>query len=845
VRVEGRSHDEVGTLIGSFNEMLGQIQAWDAELTAAKELLEQRVEERTKALQQEVLQRQQAQREAEERSAHLHALIQNSPLAIVVPDANGLISMCNPAFERLFQFGQQEILGRDLDTLIVPPELHEEGKTLSYQGRTEGKPVHAETRRRRRDGSLVDVEIYGVPLLSNGQLVGAYAMYQDITVRRKAEAEMRVAKEAAEEASRAKSEFLANMSHEIRTPMNGIMGMTELALDTDLNAEQREYLETVRSSADSLLSIINDILDFSKVEAGKLELDPLDFRLRECIADTLRPLALRAHQKGLELAYDIAPNVSDAVFGDPGRLRQVLVNLVGNAIKFTEQGEVVVTAQVEAASGETVQVHFAIRDTGMGIPASEQQRIFQAFTQADGSTTRRHGGTGLGLAIAARLIALMGGTIWVESTPGQGSTFHFTAQFGRLTDEMQETPRANLEKLQGLRVLVVDDNATNLRILTEMLNHWGVTPQPVSDGMAALALMRKAWQEGRPFELVVMDGHMPEMDGFEVVKRIRANPQLASATIMMLTSSGFRGDAARCRDLGISAYLVKPVRQAELLDSVLRVVGGQQRPASALLITRHTLRESAKSYRILVAEDNEVNQVFVRRLLSKAGHSVAVANNGREAVAAIEHGTFDVILMDVQMPEMGGLEATALIREHEKGTGQHLPIIAMTAHALRGDKERFLAAGMDGYVSKPARPDDLWGEIERCVAAHATPAAATASAPSDQPCVDAEALWDHLQNDKEALCELVELFTRDSQATLGDLQKAVQAGDAKAATEFAHKLKGMVGTFSARAAHELLSTMEAEARCQNLPWAREALPLLEGEMGRLRTALQAMVQESR
>ncbi|MGH9669335.1 MAG: response regulator [Terriglobales bacterium] len=649
--------------------------------------------------------------------------------------------------------------------------------------------------------------------------------------RRRAEAESRKAKEAAEAANRAKGDFLANVSHEIRTPMTAIVGLTELALETKLTQEQREYLKGVRDSADSLMALINDILDFSKIEARKLELDYAHFRLRDTLEDTMKVLALRANSR-LELATEIPPEVPDALVGDAGRLRQVVVNLVGNAVKFTEQGEVVLRVEPVSRTEHQASLHFSVRDTGIGVPPEKQQVIFDAFAQADSSTTRRYGGTGLGLAIASQIVTLMDGRIWVESQEGRGSTFHFTACFGLAEAE----PAAMTEpaSLHNLPVLVVDDNATNRGILEEVLNRWQMKPALVESGAAALEALAEARARKQPFALALLDGHMPEMDGFMLAERIRKERGLKQTKLILLTSAGRPEDAARSRKLGVSAFLTKPVKQSDLMDAILTAFGEREplRP-----VKLRAPRRAGRRLHILVAEDNAVNQRLVRRLLEKQGHRVAVASNGREAVAEARRHRFDLILMDVQMPEMGGFEATAAIREREQNTGNRVPIVAMTAHARPEDRERCLRAGMDAYVPKPIRTEELMQAVEGVASASAAEKGEKEAASG---VLDEAALLAGVSGDKKLLLELVKLFLNDRSKLLAQIRNAVRRRDAARLQTSAHALKGSVGNFAARSAYEAARKLETMGREGDLTAVGAAYAALEDEVARITQALTAL-----
>ncbi len=744
----------------------------------------------------------------------------------------------NQAFLKLLGFERQETLGHtdlELGLWINPLERDPMLKLVEEQGSVRNRDVSL----RSKCGATRNVVLSADRLELNGQKCLVAAM-DDVTPRKQAELNLVVTKKAAEAASSAKNEFLANVSHEIRTPINGILGMIELALDTELTGDQREYLNAVKVSADSLLTVINDILDFSRIEASRLDLEMLEFNLRDCLGDMLKPLALRAHQKQLELAYHFPLEVPGKVIGDPGRLRQVILNLVGNAIKFTEQGEILVKVVKLAALAEHVELQVSVADTGIGIPADKQQLIFGAFAQADGTTTRRYGGTGLGLAICRQLVAMMGGRIWVESEEGKGSTFHFTAKFGMPQDAPQPSPPQPVN-LVGLPVLVVDDNATNRRILEEMLLGWGMNPVTAANGEGALAALDGSAKAGRPFALVLLDGYMPEMDGFTLASRIKEHPPLAGPTIMMLTSCGQRGDAARCRDLGVAAYLTKPIQQSELLEAVRGVLlaNAQQAEASSL-VTRHSLRESRRRLRVLLVEDSPANQEMTRRLLEKRGHLVVTADDGAEALAILErsdYSGYDLILMSMDMPRLNGFQVAAILREREKSTGTRVRIVAMTALAMKHERKRFLEAGMEGYVSKPVRTDELFRTIEeRAGAEDENPRAE--EIPVDV--LDSAVALSRIDGDAGLLMEMAALFLDDYPKQLSLIRKAIEGGEANAVERVAHALKGAVGSFAAQRAFEAAFRLEVIGHSGDLRLASDSLDHLETALENLVTGLDRL-----
>ena len=793
------------------------------------------------------------------------AAVESAPMGMVMVDAAGGIVLANVEAERLFGYTRQEMLGQPIE-MLVPLRFRagHPGLRAAFMGCPAARRMGGgrDLFALRKDGSEFPVEI-GLNPIRTDEGIFVLSVIVDITKRKQAENELHLlnetleqrvaertaqaearaaellhsnqelvrAREAADAASRAKSLFLANMSHEIRTPLNAVIGMTGLLLETSVTSEQRSYLKMVRESGESLLQVINDILDFSKIEAGRLDLESLPFDHGELLGDAMKSLGLRAHAKGLELLHRVAPDVPRELIGDPGRLRQVIVNLVGNAIKFTAHGEVLLNVERHvdpAAPPGGIELRYAVRDTGIGIAPEKLSAIFQPFEQADTTTTRRFGGTGLGLAISRRLVELMNGQIWVESRSGGGATFVFTARFGDaapLAINGRFAPKRELllHELRDLPVLVVDDNASSRLILAEMLRTWHMAPRQAIGPTEAHSLLREARANGRPFGAVLIDAEMPEADGFDLAAQIAAEQPTPEHVIMLLSSGDRPGDVARCEALGVAAYLIKPVKTSELFDAIMLALGvvvpGEQAGEKAARVALPPLR-------VLLAEDNPVNQRLASVLLESLGHSVEVADDGREALDKLRARAYDIVLMDVMMPELDGLDATRTIRSRERQSGQHIPIVALTAHALKGDRERCLEAGMDGYVAKPLDRDELLAEMARVLMPHAGANEIVGDdsqrAATPEPtwprgdAVDWPLAFNSAHRNERVLRDVVQMFLEELPAKLQELREAVAQDAAKATERAAHTLKGNFKIFGAQEAAETALSIEMQARAGDL-----------------------------
>lgn len=774
----------------------------------------------------DITERKETEEKIAEEAIRRRIFIDGSRDGIIVLDMNGRVFETNPKFARMIGYSVEETLQLhvwDWDAKFTQEELHEVLENVDEDG------DFVETKMRRKDGTIFDADVSATGVVSGGQKL-IFCICTDTTERKEAEEKLHAYADElerkneeldralirAEEATRAKSEFLANMSHEIRTPMNGVIGMTGLLLDTELTEEQWQYAETVKVSGESLLQIINDILDFSKIEAGKLELETVDFDLQNMLEDFAAMLSVRAYEKELEFICAASPEVPPCLRGDPGRLQQILLNLAGNAVKFTDQGEVAVRVTLESETDSTARLHFSVRDTGIGIPENKMKLLFNKFSQVDTSTTRQYGGTGLGLAISRQLVELMGGEIGVESEAGKGSEFWFRIDLPKSSASRRR--KENTADVKGAHILVVDDNATNLEILSKRLFSWGAKVEKAEDGLLALHAMYHAYENGDPFQVVILDMRMPDMDGEAVANAIKSDRKLENIPLVMLSSLGIRPDM---KNKKFAAYLNKPVRHLELLDILSAILGtGHEHKSDTRVNARSSPDMSRNNYRVLLAEDNIVNQKVAQSMLQKLGYHTDTVGSGTEALKALEMLPYDLVLMDVQMPEMDGFEATRHIRNPQSAVLNHeIPVIAMTAYAMKGDKERCMEAGMDDYISKPVSFKSLMETLQKWQGGtqkenRAEPADGKAS--GSLPVFDSRAFLERVMDNKDLARKLIALFFKDTPKHMEGLRESIEKRDCDQVRWHAHSIKGSSANMGGMALSDIAARIE-KACNQNQP----------------------------
>ncbi|MBD3169972.1 MAG: PAS domain S-box protein [candidate division Zixibacteria bacterium] len=768
-------------------------------------------------------------------------------------DMDGIVTEISPSCHRLAGYTVDDIKGKPVTQFYPNPD---ERKQLLSQLLKAGYINDYEITLKGKDGRLIPVSVNSRIIRNrSGKFKCIQGTIRDITERNRAEEALKKAKEQAESANKAKSEFLANMSHEIRTPMNGIIGMTDLLLDTELSEEQYEYLDIVKESAENLLSIINDILDFSKIESGKLELEQIEFSLRSLLNSVLEMISVKANQKGLAINLNINPEVPDKLYGDPTRLRQVITNLIGNAIKFTETGDIDIAIEIDSDLGNEITLHFVVSDTGIGIPKEKQNHIFESFTQADGSTTRKFGGTGLGTSISRKLVTLMGGGIWAESPVnerdigGPGSAFHFTAKF-KFSDDSDKERSSGIIALKNLRALIVEDKFTSGNTYIELFKNWGMDITCASGGSEVIEYLYRAKHTDKAVSLLILDTAILDCDCFRIAKTIKSNPDLSQTAILLITSTGSRGEGARCREIGIDGYITRPIEKNVLQNMISTILNRARSPEKVKpLITKHGVKEQNRRYNILLAEDNSVNQRVISTMLVKNGFSVDVVSDGNEVIRQIGQNKYDIILMDIQMPHKDGMETAVEIRKLEEGTGEHIPIIAITANAMKGDKEEYIEGGMDGYVSKPVKAEELFIEMSKYLdKPEPGPADNTSlnehrDPENIQDIISVDSLLKRIDNDRKMLKEIVDIFSANCPKTMGVLKEALKNRDNQQFSRSLHSINSATINFSAKSLDRIINDLNNLNKAEKWGEIEVLLPALEMEIYKVIGALNRIVDE--